>query len=363
MAEQKTRIRPIPAHVYDTFKKDDPDIIIMPWSEEQIERSKKFLEQLHAKEAKYPILKRTDDCWKLFRLLLELNASHSRLTQELDFLPITAAIQNWLIELHEVTQMKYASYMTDLIKRKAIPSKFASGQEFSVGGLRHIDHKSIIRYIEQMADLTEAAKIARIECYISFTNFLERITQGWFKRALPISSKKYSLYRSTIKTSFKALSLAEMEKFITLLKKTNYRDYLIALTMFYGVVRISDVLSLTIDQVDFHKNIIRFPHKRNNMMHEKPVTYPVALMKKLKKYITSTQKQRDASNYIFITRNGKQLTRSRINYSFGHVSKETNIKSVSPDSIRATWLALNQSKISEKKLINIIKTDEVNLEK
>jgi integrase len=363
MAQQNKCIQPIPSHVYDMLKKDDPDIIIMPMSEEQIEKGKKFLEQLHEKEAKYPILKRTDESLKLFGLLKDLNSAHRIFTQELDYLPITAAIQNWLVELHEDTQIRYASYMTDLIKRKAIPSNFASGQEFSVGGLRHIDHKSIIQYIEQMSDLSENAKIARIECYISFTNFLERITFGWFKRALPITSKKYSLYRSSIKTSFKALSLNELIKFSSILAKTNFRDYLVALTMFYGVVRISEVLSLTSDQVDFRKNIIRFPQKRNNIMHEKPVTYPDIFIKQLKEYISSTQTQRGRNNHIFITRKGKPLTRSRINYSFEYASNEAKIKQVSPDSIRATWLWLKQSKTSERELINIIKTVEANLEK
>ena len=211
--------------------------------------------------------------------------------------------------------------------------------------------------------MSEAAKNARIDCYLSFTAFLERETFGWFQRALPISSRKYCAYRSTLKTSFKALSLAEWKEFCAVLAKNNHRDYLIGLTMFYGVARISDVLSLRLDQVDLQKNIIRFPLKKNNLIIEKPVSYPETFMKKLDLYTTSTQEQRKGSPYLFITRNGKRLTRSRINYSFAHTSEEAKIRPVSPDTIRATWLALNQNKKSDRELNDIIKTNEVTLEK
>ncbi len=339
-------------------------------SKEDWDRCTKMIEQMYAEREQYPILNQTSDAVKLFGLSEKVRVALGNLTYKLDFLPIHAAIQNWLTNqsyLNQNIKMKYAHCMTDLLERKAIPSTFANGGKFSVGGLRHIDPKAIIQYIEGLPDLSEQEKIDRIECYIAFTHFLARETHGWFKRTHPINSKTYLAYRSAQKTTFKALSLSEWKKFSTLLAKNNYRDYLVALTIFYGMMRISDVLTLTINQLDLANNRVLFfsgeEDQNRNKIVEKSAKFPRKFMENLATYITSTHDQRKGSPYLFITKNGKKLTRSRINYAFAHTSKEAHIKQVSPEIIRATWLTLKQSEIIDKKLNSIIKPNEVTLEK
>ncbi len=356
MLPTKLLMRQLSDKETNLLQKESPDIIILQKNDEQFAQGRILLEELHAKEKQYPILKRTDDSLKLFNLRNAVNRAQYELIEELDYMPITAVIQNWLITLEKnTTQIKYTSYMTDLMDKNIIPTTFADGRAFSIGGLRHINQKSILQYIEHMNDLSKTAKIARIECYTSFSIFLERITNGWFRRALPITSQKRSVYRSTIKTSQKALSLDELKKFNTFLAKNNYRDYLISSTMFYGAVRISDVLTLTLEQIDFSNNIIRFLQYKNKIKYEKPIEYPKTFMKKLNDYIASTQEQRADNNHIFITRNGRSLTRSRLNHSFTNASKEAKIRRVQPDTMRATWLALNQNSIN---IINEILIEE-----
>lgn len=340
---------------FDKYLELSQDIIIPPMSEEDLARTKIVLEKMHVVEKQFPILKLTEGTYKVFQLREAIKRAQRILNDELDYIAVTDITPLWLNGLEEDTRIKYASYMTDLLNRNAIPLTFSSGQDFSVGGLRHINQKSIIEYIEQMTDLSEAARKARIECYISFTIYLERITDGWFRRVQPVTSLKRSAYRSTLKTTWKALSLEDLKKFNAALAKNNYRDYLIALSMFYGIARISDVLELTLDRVDFHKNIIRFPQTKNNIVYERPVDYPESFMKKLADYIASTQEQRKDSNYVFITRKGRPLTRSRINHSFTQASNDANIKHVQPDTMRATWLALSQS---YKNIINEVPIED-----
>lgn len=334
-----------------------PDIILLPISKDSEDtldqRTQQQLDRLHKMAKRYPILKETDAFKKMLNLIKKVYCSRDRLIEILELMPLRPVIENWIDSLNGTEQIKYAFYVAFLIDRKIIPSHFASGKEFTVGALRHLAYKSIVNSIEQIDDLKEAKKKVCVECYCSFVKFLDHISLGWFTKGQPYTSKQYSNYRPTIRATFKALSLDEWKKLTAVIAKRNYRDYLITLIMFYGVTRISDVLSLTIDQVDMKLNIIKFRKKKKVGIEERHIEYPPLFMCALKKYIDVTQDKRGKSAHLFITNKGNTVTRSRLNYLLVQASRKAHIKQVSPDSIRATGIDFKQARVSVPEIIQL----------
>ena len=144
------------------------------------------------------------------------------------------------------------------------------------------------------------------------------------------------------KCATNALTLSEWQRFIDKLSEINTRDSLIARCLLHGAKRISEVISITLEQIDWDKNIIRYKQsKTGGTFREIPITYPDKFIKEMKSYIDSTAVIRKDSQSIFITRNGKQVTRVRLNYSFEKAGNDAKLKTkVTPHVLRATWVTL-----------------------
>ena len=248
---------------------------------------------------------------------------------------VTDAMQNWLSNLREGTRKNYSYYMYDLIDRKLI--LLIDLSEFN-----KINHEAVLDNIKRIDEWSEGTRQLKAACYISFTAYLNRMTQGWFRRVYPSKlSANPTFYQTRDKCTTDALKLNEWHRFISALDRTNRRDSLIARCMLQGAKRVSEALELTLDQINFEKNIIYyFQKKTGGMLKEIPISYPEHFMSEVKSYIHDTEKHRVNSKYVFITRNGKQLNRTRMNYSFAVASKEANIKKVTPHMLRATWVTL-----------------------
>jgi integrase/recombinase XerD len=332
---------------------DNPDVIIFPMSEQQLEEGREALHQLQKEGDKFPILKRTEASLEFFSMQKDMNRARLEFIDKLEYMPIKAAIQNWLINLGEETRLKYAEYITDMMSRGIIHEFFADGKEFTVGGFRYIRHESVINYIKNMPDWSEGSRQAKAACYISFTSYLHRISYGWFIRAMPIDTGVNKTFtRLSPKTITQALSLENWHHFLDVLNDSNQRDSLIARCMLYGGHRVSEILNIKIDQIDFEKNIIRFTRGKNKNL-ELPFVYPAPFMEELKAYMQATEEQRAGSRFVFVTRNGKPLTRSRLNYSFAHSSAQIDIERVTPEILRATWIRFNQENVVDEKILKM----------
>lgn len=335
------------------LQEQNPDVVILRMDDRQFEAGREHIKKLREEEERLPILKRTEESEKLFSLKKELYGHYLTFINELEYLPLSAAISDWLWELEHSTRRKYAEYMTDMVNRKIVHEFFADGKIFTVGGFRYIRHEQVLEYIKSVQDWTEGSRQARAACYISFTSYLHRISNGWFRRAIPSNLDENKTFsRLSSKTITQALSLEDWHHFLDVLDANNQRDSLIARCMLYGGHRVSEILNIKIDQLDLEKSVIRFARGKNKKL-ELPVVYPTPFINELRAYIEGTKNQRGDSVFIFVTRNGKPLTRSRLNYSFAHASAQADIEKVTPEILRATWIRFNKEDVVDEKVLQV----------
>lgn len=335
------------------LQQENPDVIMISMGDQHLEECRDILRKIKKEEDKFPILKRTDESLELFRMREELNRAQSDFNNRLEFMSIKAAINDWLFTLADGTRLRYAEYMTDMLSRGIIHEDFADGKEFTVGGFRYIRHASVIDYIKNVLDCSERSRQARAACYISFTTYLHHISCGWFIRVRPVDKGVNKTFaRLNSKIMAQALSLENWHYFLDVLNEINQRDSLVARCMLYGAHRVSEILNIKADQIDFEKNIIRFARGKDKSL-ELPLAYPAPFMEELRAYMQATEEQRAGSQFVFVTRNGKPLTRSRLNYSFAHASAQVKIEKVTPEILRATWIRFNTENIADEKVLKI----------
>jgi integrase/recombinase XerD len=276
--------------------------------------------------------------------------------EQFEHTPLSDAIKEWLNTLSPSTSRNYAYYIQDLRRRGFIPEKDNNNMVYTLGHFNRHPHNYLIDKIKQVEDWAEGTRQLHAACYISLTAFLNRATDGWFGRAQPsVLAANPTFFQTHDKCVTKALTLTECTRFIDALDKINKRDGLIARCMLQGAKRVSEAIELTLEQIDWDKNIIRFYQKKTGgMIKEIPITYPQHYMDTLKEYIASTTEQRKEARYVFVTRTGRMLTRIRLNHSFARASEAAGIKKVSPHVLRATWVTLaKQQNLQDTEIMKI----------
>ena len=324
------------------IQKGNPNVTIVPMDAELFEKGREEFQQQQKDEEEFPILKMTSIGLGLFAAQQDLKRSRSLFIQKLEYTPVKVAIEDWLRNLHGETRRNYAYYITDMIRRKIIPEVDGNGEVFTVGHFNHVPHERMIDYIKTIKDWSEGTRQVRAACYISFTSYLRRISQGWFRKAeaSTLSSNK-TFFSVRDKCSTRALSIHEWHTFIKALYKVNERDALIAKAMLQGAKRISEVLSLTVDQIDFDNRLISFKQsKTGGTIREIPITYPETFISELSNYIERTKEDRGESRVVFITRKGKSIYRTQLNATFDKASTIAQLSKVTPHVLRASWVTL-----------------------
>ena len=166
--------------------------------------------------------------------------------KNLGAITVKQAVAQWLATLKPLTAKNYTSGIKQLAHYKLIDMKL-SLQLFAL-----INHDAIIDQIKTVPTLSECSKQARAACYIAFTRFLSRRTQGVIPKATPSrEGTGKTFYRVRDKVATQAMTRAEWTNFLEELYKLNPRDCLIAKVILQGGKRLSEVLSLTIDKIDF----------------------------------------------------------------------------------------------------------------
>lgn len=283
----------------------------------------------------------------------EAQKNVSLFQQALEYTPLDVELNQWLKSdrFGKTTSENYQYYVKEMQSAGIFPVADAAGNPFTIGHFRHIKHEKMLEWIKLNESLKESTKQLYIACYKSFLNHLERISYGRFKsikqtsKSIPLRNKKTT----------RILTLKEWDMFNKALEQINHRDSLIARCMLQGARRVSEILEIKIPHIDFHHNIIHFwKTKQNGDVEEIPISYPATFMHELEEYIASTSDQRKESHLLFITRNGNPVRRSRLNHSFLEASKKANIQNVTPQMLRATWIALTKSKgISEEEIMKV----------
>lgn len=156
------------------------------------------------------------------------------------------------------------------------------------------------------------------------------------ERLLCINAK-IAEYEKLLKGStFKDFNWFEFHKHLYAINK---RDALIAEVIFQTAIRITEVLGLTLAKLDIPNNSILLYRKREVI----PRVITDELLNKLNNHIVSNNILLPG-DFIFKTRNNKQVTRSRLNKSFFEASLRLGIKRISPEFLRKPYLASKQFK-------------------
>lgn len=236
----------------------------------------------------------------------------------------------WTDKLNPHTSRSYKSSFIAL-DRLGILSLMTTLQEFSM-----LNHNVILDNIKQAKAVkkwSEGTKQVRAAAYISFTKFLYRYTEGIISPAIPCSQESCkTFFRVRDKVKTKAMSLLQTRMFLSSLKQINYRDWLIAQTLIQGAKRIGEVLSISTEQICFHRNTITFFQTKSRSLEVTTIiNYPEYFMLNLKQYIG------DRSGTVFITKNQKPVSLKQLSRTFSKAGEMSLIPfKVTPHVLRAT---------------------------
>lgn len=267
--------------------------------------------------------------------------------QQMNEINVKYALESWLSTLSNLTKKNYRSAFNMLIDLKIINANW-SLQTFSL-----INHIETINSIKQLKNNSKGLKIsectlqARAAAYISFTSYLSDKLDCNFKRAVACKfgvSKTFKKVRELVDTE--AMTESQWKAFFFELEEINYRDCLIAKLAIQGAKRISEVLLLTVNMIDFQKNEITFiQSKTKGTYKETVITYPNSIMCELKNYIA------DREDLAFITRTNSQVLRTQVQNTFAKAGVKANIP------FKVTPHVLRVSAITHFKKMNLSDSD------
>lgn len=247
--------------------------------------------------------------------------------QQLDKVTVEEAIVYWLTTFGAKTKANYQSGMRKLAVLGLIDPSI-SLQAFAL-----LNHDTVVDKIKIVSEWSECSRQARAACYISFTRFLTRRTQGIVERAKPNregSGKTFFRVHEKVKTS--AMTQSQWLRFFDALEKISPREALIAKVILQGGKRVSEVLSLMVNQIDFERRKISFKQsKTKGLIKETIITYPESVMEKLCAYIGGR------IGLVFVSRFGKPVDLRWIAAIFAKAGKQAGIPfKVTPHVLRAS---------------------------
>lgn len=259
------------------------------------------------------------------------------------------AIEKWLESiLNPRTKKSYSLAMSGLIARDFLNPCWTLQQFSLISPERIIDSiKTEPVFIrDRKGNDTDKqwlmkTKEARIACFLTFTRYLSRKTEGMIRRGVPSKDgieKTFSPPSRKVKTD--AMSRSQVVSFLEELDKLNPRDSMLARLCLHGGKRINEVLSLKVDQIDFEKKQIIFHQSKSKfsddftvISFEKPAAE--AFLDDLRKYIG------ERGDLVFVTSNGKGLKQNQIDRNFMKAGRRSGIPfRVSPHNLRATAVTL-----------------------
>jgi integrase len=265
--------------------------------------------------------------------------------EELDKTTVEEAVILWLATLSHKTRVNYQSRMRKLATFGFIDPSITL-QAFAL-----VNHNNILDGIKLVHEWAECSRQARAVCYISFTRFLSRRTHGIIPRAIPnreSGSKTFFKVYEKVKTE--AMTQAQWIRFLEELEKIAPRECLIAKVILQGGKRVSEVLTLKVDQVDFERRKIFFRQsKTKGLKKETVITYPESIMEKLRTYIG------DRKGYVFVSRFGKPVDLRWLARSFEKAGKHAGLSfKITPHVLRASTVTyLKQQGFADSEIMKI----------
>lgn len=151
------------------------------------------------------------------------------------------------------------------------------------------------------------------------------LSEEKFLLGLQCRIRKRLLAKQEEKKTLKKYTLQEVKEFLFCMKQYNFRDYLIAKMILFSSARISDVLSIALQDVELDISIVHVGSIRGHLSILLNKTFCQELTEYIGKRI---------SGYLFISRMGKVMNRSRLNHAFCDVAVKFGCKAIQPDALR-----------------------------
>jgi len=211
-------------------------------------------------------------------------------------------LEDWISQYDITTRKNYRSYLKTMISLDFL----APGQ--SIDSFRFNPHEKILDEIKRMDGLGEGSKQLRASMYCSFTGYLERLTHGKVRKAIPAKhGANKTFYRVRHKVATPNLVQKEWQQVFDELEKINPRDCLIAKMLLHAGKRINEVLSLETSQIDWESRTIAFVQSKTQGTYvETFITFPKGFMTQIKEYIGNR------SGIVFVTTKGAPLHSTQI---------------------------------------------------
>lgn len=229
------------------------------------------------------------------------------------------------------TKMTYMHLLDRLFALRLIT------KTMTISDFAKINSNKIVDKIKNQRNYSEATKQARAAAFISFTKYLSRLTDGRVKRALPEkfgTAKTFYSVRDKVKT--KAMEKEEYLKFRSELQKISPQHRVISDVILQGAKRISEVLSMKIENIDFDERKISFKQSKTRGKDKQTIiTYPKELMNEIFDLVGERKK-----GFVFI-KNRNKIPRTDLNYTFAIAGRNAKIEfKITPHVLRATGTTL-----------------------
>jgi len=178
------------------------------------------------------------------------------------------------------------------------------------------------KMISEILPWSEATRQQRAAAFIAFTAHLERTHGGIIRKAKPdrlSKDKTFYRVRNEVKTAA-FQNRKELKRFLDHLHKINPRDCLIAKMQVQGGRRISEVLSVETNQIDFEKREITFRQSKTKGTEKTLIaTYSQEFIEELKMHIG------DRKGLVFVSSKGTPLFAQHIERNFKKAGERAGI--------------------------------------
>lgn len=247
--------------------------------------------------------------------------------RDLATVTVGEALELWLGTLGALTAKNYASGMRRLGALRLIEVNV------TLQGFALTNHDHVLDRIKGLEGLSECSRQARAACYLSFTRFLSRRTQGMIPKASASrEGVSKTFYRVREKVDTAAMSRPQWTAFLGELGRLNRRDCLVAKLILQGGKRICEVLGLMTEQIDYAKGEITFRQsKTRGSEKETVITYPTQVMEELRGYIG------ERMGLVFVSGFGRPLHSNQLRITFWKAGARAGMPfKVTPHVLRAT---------------------------
>jgi len=266
--------------------------------------------------------------------------------KSLQLLTVDQVFTDWLSEIQNPnTSKNYMSAKNKLIEVKLL-DPFQTLQQFAM-----VNHNNIVDQIKLVKHWSECTKQARAACFIAFTNFLHRKSNGMIKKALAKKEGKLKTFSKVYhKVKTQAMTQPQWCSFLEQLALINSRHTLIAKVILQGAKRVSEVLMLQTDQINWEENQITFRQSKTGIEIKKTIiTYPQSIMDSIKEYLGGRV------GYVFVSSRGNPLKNQQLSKDFAKAAKRAKIPfGVTPHVLRASCITyLSQQGFHDSDIIKV----------